>query len=108
MASVENWGEKHLYFLHPFTLLFSGKKLREKAVFLSSILFSPYGLSSRNRRLHLPIGEKGELLSAHTLSWQLTTGGRYQYNNDGSAQPNQRVCSALKQPNCHASVLVRG
>ena len=36
-------------------------------------------MSGRSIRLHLPLGEKGELVAVHTLSCCLSTGWRYQY-----------------------------
>lgn len=43
-------------------------------LFLSSILLSPLQVSSRTKRLHQPLGEKGEQTAAHTLNYRLSTG----------------------------------
>ena len=61
------------------TLIISDRRIQKSGFYCHLYCFHYYGASSRSIRLHLPLGEKGELLPAHTLSWQLSTGWRYQY-----------------------------
>ena len=61
------------------TLIISDRRIQKSGFYCHLYCFHYYGASSRSIRLHLPLGEKGELAVVHTLSCRLSTGWRYQY-----------------------------